>query len=361
MKLIYLITKGNWGGAQKYVYDLASEAGARQFEVLVAVGQGEALAQKLQAAKIRTTPIAGLNRDISFLADVKTFFKLIKLFRTEKPDIIHLNSSKIGGVGALAGRLSGVKKIIFTAHGWPFWEKNRGIIWRVMAWSGSWATILLAHQIICISKYDLAIAQKISFNKKKIHLIYNGIGNLNFLSREEARQELGIALGNKVIGSIGELTANKNYSQLLKAAEKLWRENYDFDLVIIGDGEDKSKLKSERLFLPGFKPEAYKYLKAFDIFALPSLKEGLPYVLLEAGLANLPVVASNVGGIPDIITNKVSGLLIDPQNTNSLTSALSELLTNETQTQTYGHTLAQTVSAKFSKTKMIEETFKLYN
>ncbi len=359
MKLIYLITKGNWGGAQKYVSDLASEAKRRGFEVSVALGHGQELALKLQAAQIRTIPLADLNRDISFLADVKTFFKLIKLFRAEKPDIIHLNSSKIGGVGALAGRLCGVKKIIFTAHGWAFNEK-RNILAKILIWLASYITALLATDIIVIASRELAQAKQMPFVKNKVKLIFNGIGNLDYLSREQARQELGLSLDSKVIGSIGELTANKNYRQLVTAAEKLWQENYDFDLVIIGDGEEKSKLKSERLFLPGFKPEAYKYLKAFDIFALPSLKEGLPYVLLEAGQAGLPVVASNLGGIPDIITDKVSGLLIDPQNLNSLTNALSDLLTNETLAQTYGHTLAQTVSTKFSKSKMLEETFRLY-
>ena len=123
-KILFVITKSNWGGAQKYVYDLANELHRpnAEFEVAVAFGQEGQLAGKLREAGITTHPIRSLQRDVSVIADIKSFFELLRLFKTQKPDIAHLNSSKVGGLGALAARVAGVPKIIFTVHGWPFWE-----------------------------------------------------------------------------------------------------------------------------------------------------------------------------------------------------------------------------------------------
>ena len=118
-KILFLITKANWGGAQRYVFDLAT-ALRNEFDISVAFGQEGLLAKKLREAQITTFPIRALQRDVSISSDVKSFLELMRLFRVEKPDVVHLNSSKAAGVGALAARLAGVPRIIFTAHGWPF-------------------------------------------------------------------------------------------------------------------------------------------------------------------------------------------------------------------------------------------------
>jgi len=123
-KIFYLITKGNFGGAQRYVYELASSLPTSDYEVSVILGEGETLAKKLAEKNIRTIRLPELGRDINLGGDWSVFWSLYRIFRRERPDIIHLNSSKIGGLGSLAGRLAGVKKIIFTGHGWPFNEKR---------------------------------------------------------------------------------------------------------------------------------------------------------------------------------------------------------------------------------------------
>lgn len=304
-KILFIITKSNWGGAQRYVYDLATTLPKDQFEVSVAFGAEGLLAKKLQEAKIATFLVTALQRDVSLSSDVKSFLKLLKLFRTEKPDIVHLNSSKAGGVGALAARIAGVPRIIFTVHGWPFWEK-RSPLSRVLIYLFSWLTALFSHKVIVVSNYDLSVAKKMPFIGNKVVRIYNGIDlNLPLGSAKAIRDEF--PEGVRITGTIGELNKNKNQIALIEEA----RNNPNMYVVIVGDGENREflykKIKEYNLKaqirLIGFRP-ASEVLKGFDVFALPSIKEGLPYVLLEARVAGLPMVANRVGGVGEILDAK---------------------------------------------------------
>jgi glycosyltransferase involved in cell wall biosynthesis len=303
-KILFVITKANWGGAQRYVYDLATGL-QNAFTISVAFGINGLLSKKLEDAHIKTFHIDALQRDVSLYSDIKSFFELLKLFRTERPDIVHLNSSKAGGIGALAARVAGVKKIIFTAHGWPFLEQ-RNFVSRFFIYLFSWFTALLSHNIIVVSDYDLKIAKKMPFIAHKTVRIYNGI-DLNFPLGSGDIVRHSFPNGVRITGAIGELTKNKNQILLIKQA----RNNPDRYVAIVGEGEDRDYLEKKikeyglvaRVKLFGFMP-ASDVLRGFDIFALPSLKEGLPYVLIEAKAAGLPIVANRVGGVGEIVDAK---------------------------------------------------------
>jgi glycosyltransferase involved in cell wall biosynthesis len=311
-KVTYVITKSNWGGAQRYVFDLATHLPKDQFEVSVALGgtglagaQPGALDVKLRDAGVRTIYIESFVRDVSAGSDIKSFFELYRLFKKEKPDVVHLNSSKAGGVGALAARMAGVKNIIFTAHGWPFWEKRNPLV-RGLIYAASWLTALLCTKIIVISDYDLRVAKKMPFISKKVMQIYNGV---DLSPRLDSGQKIRSAFpaGVKITGTIGELNKNKNQISLIEQA----KQNPDIYVAIVGDGELRGYLENKikeyklesRVKLFGFIPQN-EVLKGFDVFALPSLKEGLPYVLLEARAANLPIEANRVGGVGEILDAK---------------------------------------------------------
>ena len=304
-KILYVITKSNWGGAQRYVYDLATALPKDQFEISVAFGQEGLLAKKLREARIALFPIKALQRDISIANDVKSFSELLRLFRTEKPDIVHLNSSKAAGVGALAARLASVPRIIFTVHGWPFIEK-RNIFWRLFALLGSWITALLSHKIIVVSDYDLKVAQKMLGIAYKTVRIYNGI-DFHFPLGSGDVVRHSFPKGVRITGTVGELTRNKNQIALIAQAKN----DSTMYVAIVGDGEDRLYLRKKieeyglttRVKLFGFML-ASEVLRGFDVFVLPSIKEGLPYVLLEAKVAGLPVVASRVGGVGEILDAK---------------------------------------------------------
>ncbi|HWP61324.1 MAG TPA: glycosyltransferase [Candidatus Paceibacterota bacterium] len=302
--ILFLITKASWGGAQRYVYDLAMGL-QNGFEITVAYGQEGLLTKKLAGAHIPTLGIQSLQRDVSILNDLKSFFELRRLFNTKKPDVVHLNSSKAAAIGALAARMSGVPRIIFTVHGWPFGEQ-RNAISRFLIYIISWFTAVLSHQVIVVCDYDLQIAKKMPFVGGKTVRIYNGIDlNLPLGSGEVIRG--AFPQGVRITGTIGELTKNKNQIALIEQAAH----DPAMFVAIVGDGEDRWYLKSEiekyglteRVKLFGFM-EAAGVLRGFDTFALPSIKEGLPYVLLEARVAGLPIVANRVGGVGEILDAK---------------------------------------------------------
>ena len=318
-RILYVITKATHGGAQKYVYDLATCLAGRQanlprdrFEPVVAYGTPGKLAADLKSAGIATRELPSLGRDVAFVSDVKSFFDIWRTIREIKPDVVHLNSSKAAALGALAARLAGIKKIIFTVHGWPFGEK-RNILVRLIIWKISWFTALLSHKVICVSDYDLHIAKRMPFVGRKATRIYNGVDpRMTFGSGDIIRSVFPPRV--KIIGTIGELNRNKNHIALIEEA----RAKPDMYVAIVGEGEERNDLErkikeyklEDRVKLFGFLP-ASEAMRGFDTFALPSLKEGLPYVLLEAKAAGLPIVANRIGGVGEILDKPLSEFSLD--------------------------------------------------
>ena len=305
-RVLFLITKATYGGAQKYVYDLATNLPDDRFEPIVAYGVEGQLASDLRTAHIKTYHILPLDRDISFFSDIRSFFLIRKNIREIRPDVVHLNSSKAAAIGALAARIAGVQRIIFTVHGWPFGEA-RGLFAKLLIWKISWLTALLSHKVICVSDYDLRTARRMPFIGQKAVRIYNGIDlHMKFGTGDVIRNTF--PLGVKITGTIGELNRNKNQMALIEEARK----SPDMRVAIVGEGEERSRLEAkireynlgERVKLFGFLPTA-EVLRGFDVFALPSLKEGLPYVVIEAKLAGLRIVANSVGGVEEILDNDV--------------------------------------------------------
>lgn len=369
-KILYCITKSNWGGAQRYVFDLATSLPKDRFKVAVACGGGGPLAARLEEANIRVIPVPFLKRDIHLAKELFSLFALWKICRLERPHIIHLNSSKIGGLGALAGRLAKIPLIIFTAHGWPFAE-DRSLRARAVIWFLSWCTALFAHIVIVISKKDFWMSQKFPLiAKDKFIFIPNGINeaSIGFLSQSEARRALKISLPPPLllIGSLTELTGNKGVRFLIAAFRELPEKTH---LALIGDGEELDDLLryaeklgvEDRVHFLGYRPEGARYLKAFDIFAFPSLKEGLPYAILEASLAKLPIVATTVGGIPDIVAHEKTALLVPPKDSIALAEAIKKLIASDELRERLARAAHARAHDAFSFNIMRDRTIEIYD
>ncbi len=366
-RVLYVITKSNWGGAQRYVFDLAVAAKAAGHEVLVAAGGNGELIERLAASGIEVYPIPGFVRDVSLGNEWVAFRALVGLFRARRPDVVHLNSSK-AGLAALAARIAGVRRIVFTIHGWawnedrPFWQKT--IIAGVY-----FITLLLCHRVIVVSHAAKRQARYMPFVTGRMRVVHNGVHPIPFLSREAARHTLlPDSTSSLWIGTIAELHPVKGLDVLINAFEHLLPDYPDTELVIIGEGQERGKLERQiqleglydRVHLTGHISEAAQFLNAFDIFVLPSHSEGLAYVLLEAGLASRAVVASNVGGIPEIIEQGATGLLIPHGDRSALTGALDALARDEILREQLSTSLHEKVVQNFSLNQMIEQTFALY-
>lgn len=369
-KILYVITKSNFGGAQRYIYDLSTSLPKDRFEVAVAFGgTGEkgAGAGKLQAmlkeAGVRTIFIKNFTRDVSFFNEFKALFELIRIFRKEKPDIVHLNSSKAGGLGALAARIARMPRIIYTSHGWAHNEPVAVYI-KVLRWLGELGIVLLSHKVIAISHFE-KIHTPLNLSSTVVH---NGVATFTPLSREEARNELekqyGIPKDSFIAGSIAELHPSKGLDNLIHAATSFTEGH----IVLMGEGESRRKFEhliarfklEDRVHLLGFVDGARKLLPAFDIFVLPSRKEGFGYVLLEAGTVGLPVVSTTVGGIPEIIEDQISGELVTTNDCPGLARALQKLYDNPNTRARYGEELKKKVDRRFNLRGMVKWTVEVY-
>jgi glycosyltransferase involved in cell wall biosynthesis len=327
------------------------------------------LRSKLENDGIQTVLVKNFMRDMSLFSDIRAFFELLSLFRKKKPDVIHVSSSKAGGMGALAGRLAGIQTIIFTSHGLTFDEEWRPYWQKILIRLFTWLTILLATKTILISADNFKRVQKMPLTKNKTVLIHNGIASPHFLEREIARKKLKVDTTDNYpwIGTIAELHPNKNLGVVIRTLALLHEQGKPAHFLIIGAGEEQQRLEDitkecgleKYVHLLGFVESASEYLHAFDIFSLPSKKEGLPYVLIEAGYAALPVVASNIPGNQEIVTTQVSGLLV-PAEAEALSDAFQTILSDQATAKTYGDALKKYVESEFSLQHMVEQTEKLY-
>lgn len=371
-KILYLITKSNFGGAQRYVFDLATGLPPSEFDVVVALGGNGLLATKLETAGIRVVHIPSLQRDVSLIKEAAAFVEIAEIIRRERPDILHLNSSKAGILGAFLGRLLLVPKIIFTAHGWAF-NEDRPDLQKLILKMIHWFTVVLSHQTIAVSE-ELQRQMDWPLTQNKMSVIYNGRSIPEIQSREEARAHLCEQFPRLLpyrhdfwSMTIGELHPVKRHDAVIDTIKEIVAREANTRHLIIGEGEEREALEaqieklnlSENVFLLGSVEEASRYLKAADVFALASRSEGMPYVLIEALIANVPVVATTVGGIPEVIEHEVEGLLTPPLDNKALFEAILLLRNNSELRQKFSER-AEEKSKKFTLEKTLENTLALY-
>lgn len=370
-KVLYLITKSNWGGAQRYVYDLATNLDS-QFEPVVALGGNGPLKDKLESAGIPVISIPGLQRDISFQKELLSMWHLARIIRDEDPDVLHINSSKAGALGALLGRILFVPKVIFTAHGWAFNEK-RSHVSKFLIKTIHWCTVLLTHQTIAVS-HNLKSQLTWPGAQAKMTVIHNGRTIPHFAEREAARKIMvehapTLAPYTKDFWSVslGELHPIKGHDVAISALTNIVTKVPNIRHIIISDGEERLNLEAlvaeynltEHVFFTGAIDEAAQYLKAFDLFVLPSRSEALAYVVIEACFAGLPIIATEVGGVPEIITSAEYGILIPPDETTSLETTYLALY-RDTEKQQRLSKAATERAESFTAEAMVSKTQALY-
>lgn len=366
-KILFLITKATWGGAQRYVYDLATNLSQSDFEPIVVFGEEGRLSQLLNEKGVAMHRINPLGRDVALISDISSFFRMLMYLRRLRPDVIHLNSSKAAALGALAARLCGVPRIIFTVHGWPFNEK-RGEFARALIYGISWFTAFLSHRVIIVSRSDEMQGKHMWGIGKKIQYIPIGIEAPHFFSRNESIQFLGdivLALKNNAdmprIFTVAELTQNKGISYAIEAIAKLKDRGVHVLYVLIGEGEERAHLKSlarkhgveNRVLFSGFIRDAAQYLKAADVFLLPSVKEGMPYVLLEAATAGLPIVTTTAVN-PGIIESYSGIRAVPPEDSEKIADVLALILHEKSE-----HELSPSQN-HFPLSDMLQKTRALY-
>ncbi|PIR37995.1 MAG: hypothetical protein COV34_02820 [Candidatus Zambryskibacteria bacterium CG10_big_fil_rev_8_21_14_0_10_42_12] len=367
-KICIIVTQPEWGGAQRYVYDLALGLHKKGLSVTVGTGRGEpVLLNKLKDKGVKIHQFAHVLRSISLLEEIYAFVELWHYFREQRFDVVHLNSSKVGVVGAIAAKLARVKKVIFTAHGFVFNEKQSFLtkwFYIFLTWFG----FLFTDHVIAVSEYDRHSALQLKIiSPKKITTIYNGVEQTDqyFLEKKEARKVISQKIGHdiphdaKVVGTIANFYENKGLRYLIDAASRVVRESSKTLFIVLGDGKMRKELEQyikrykleAYVLLPGFFEEAERYVKAFDVYVSSSLKEGLPYSLIEARSAGVPIVATAVGGVPEIVGTEC-GVLVAKEDSKKLAEQILAVLKHGAHFEARHDT--------FLLSEMVEKTLQIY-
>jgi glycosyltransferase involved in cell wall biosynthesis len=373
-KILFLVTQSEFGGAQRFIYRLITNLDLAKHDITVAAGpegdNADGLLFNLKKEGFNIFPLKFLKRSVNPVIDFRSIFEIHKLIKKQNPDIVFLCSTKAGILGSIAARI-GKKRVIYRIGGWTFndpWPKWKK---KLYAWLEK-STAGFKDFIINNAESDRQQAIKLGIRpKKEILTIYNGvdIGKLDFLDKEKAIDALGLKSKikdpkSKLIGTVANLYPCKGLEYLIEAAKLLKDSQEKF--IIIGEGEARKELEGlikrnnlNNVFLVGAIPDAWKYLKAFDVFILPSVKEGFPWTLIEAMAAEIPVVATKVGAVPEILisskNSEESGILIEPREPYQIVEAINLLTTDKELIGLLVSRAEKIVKDKFSLREMVKK------
>ena len=317
MKVLIIVTKAEIGGAQIFVLNLAQGLKNKGYEVSVAFGKGDFLSQELDKYGIKYFRLKNLERTNNLFSMFLFIKELKNLIDKEKFDIIHFNSSNTL-LGVISAKLSKTKsETIFTIHGLSVLDPNNKSIFILKYIYKLYFKFFLSYvdKVVFVSKFNLEEIERQKILVKGF-IVYNGLdlGPASFLNRAEAINELNKFInidlsGSYLIGSVGRLAYPKNYEFLIQTWPEIKKNKPNAKLIIIGEGPERFKyeklIKSldlqNDIFLPGQMNYSSRVLKAFDLFILSSIFEGLSVSLIEAVYAGIPALASRVGGNEEII------------------------------------------------------------
>lgn len=328
MKILYCITSSSWGGAQLHVFELCKDQIKRGNKVTLVVGNKGELFNKVQTVpQVKLILLNSLHREISPFNDIKTIFALRRIIKMERPDIVHLHSSKAGVLGRIANH-NLAPKTIFTVHGWAFTDgvksKLKKKIYRLVEKTVRKYTDLF----ICVSKYDEKIGKRdgvLNANTNSL-VIHNGspyplAKNINFSIHKPIRFVM-----------VARFSPQKDQETLIKAISQLPRNKYH--LTFVGGGETLAACKklvnnfgiNKNVNFVGFQRKVDPYLINNDVYILSTHYEGLPIGIIEAMSYGLPVIATDVGGNSELVIDNNNGFLFRTEN--ELVERLSYFLKN---------------------------------
>ena len=324
---------------------------------------------------IEVVDLPALVRRISPFNDIKAFISIFRILRKSKPDIVHTHTSKGGLIGRLAACMARVPIIIHTPHGHVFYGHFGRSLSKIFLHMEKLLGRITHHQIaLTPEECNDYLSLRVS-HPSNTSVIHSGVDVHRFRKgakqRSRKRKELGIPPDSTVVGYVGWLIPIKGVTYLLSAIAKVAERYPKSLLVLVGKGDDKGEeeislkeqveragLEDKVRFL-GWRPDVDEIMGCFDIFVLPSLNEGMGRVLVEAMAAGLPIVASRVGGIPDLVKDGKNGLLVPSADATALAKAISALLEDDETRKRMGE-VGTKICRQYSIEAMVKKIDDLY-
>lgn len=357
--ILHLCSTSGPGGAERVVSWLASSLDPSRYRSHVCLFRPGWLKDQCDARSLQTTVIP-----INGMFDWRWVYAALKLMRHEHVALIHAHEFTGNTYGTLLAQMAGVP-LIATVHGKSYYpdQVKRRLAYRMVS---------RLQTMVAVSK-DLKqfLVEKISIPAHKISVVYNGIDittRAEHHSQEDYRRELGLASDESVIGTVGNLYAVKGHTYLLRALPFVLHVHPRTTFIIVGRGDQEVALKEEALHLGienhvrflGVREDVQRLLSIMDAFVLPSLSEGLSIALLEAMAAGKPVVATKVGGNPEVVLDGTTGYLVPAQAPHALADSLVKLLTNQSLARQFGESGKQRVLSHFSLSQTVKQYQELY-
>ncbi len=361
IKIVHIQLLPLLSGAQNVMLNILESLDENKYDIYVISKPGGPLVDKVKEFGFHYIPVPSLRRDISLLDGI-AFVHFFLIFRKYKFDIVHTHSSKPGFLGRIAARIAGVKKIVHTVHGFPFHPYQKKLI---MSFYRSVEKLagLFCDTIVFVnnSERETAIADHLAQPEKAV-TIYNGI---KLPEIEMQKKEIGDKF---IIGSCLRFWKQKNIIETINAAIRVCKKNENIHFIFIGDGElyevaenmvNDSGYK-DRIHLPGWQNNPTEWLQKFDIFLLYSKWEGLPLSILEAMSFGLPIVASDIKGNNELVS-EVNGILVPINDIDRLSAVLLSLPNENGKLREWGENSRKLVKEKFNLTGFARKYNKIYD
>jgi len=360
LKIMHLLQGLEIGGLEKMVVSLINGLDRQRYDLSLCCFDGLGALTRLLPKEVKIFLVKrrqGL--------DYRYPFRLARLLRKEDIQILHLHNSTALFYGTIAAKIAGIPRIIYTEHARDTFPNIKvRIVERILSHFLDRVIVVASYLKDNLIKYQ-------GFSPSKILVIPNGIderGFENLPPREEIKKGLGLLPGQRVVGIIARLDPIKNHLCLLRAMQMIFKLFPDVMLIIAGDGPMKEELYSmmedhglkERVLFLGFRDDVAQLLEAMDIFVLCSKSEGLPITLIEAMASGKAIVASRVGGIPEVIKDGVNGILISPDNPTELAEALVGLINDPTKRVRLGTKAKETFYDRFTLQSMLRSYEEVY-
>ena len=291
------------------------------------------------------------------ILDIANIFQICKFINSSQPDILHLHTSHSHLVGGIASWIKNIPTVVTKRVDFPI--------------RGKFKYTKLADKVIAISQAVKNVLIEGGVGEDKIVLIPSGIDTKKFDNVKPADyllREFNIPDKKLIIGTIAHLTDHKGHTYLLDAIPQVLKEFPHSFFLFVGGGELKDFLRTksrilgirDKVFLTGFREDIPEIFSVLDLFVLPSHLEGLCTSLMDAMYMEVPVVATTAGGIPEVIENGKTGLLVPPKDSSALAGAIIQLLRDETKRETFTKEGKKRVFQEFTASQMVERVEEVY-